>query len=513
MRFLAAAATIGGLTMISRIAGFIRDLLMASVIGAGAVADAFFVALKLPNLFRRISAEGAFNVAFVPLFSQKLEGEGREVALQMARVIMGVMTAVLGLFTLVAIAFMPGMVAVIAPGFVDDPERFAKAVELARLTFPYLLFISLASLIGGVMNVMGRFALYAFLPVLFNLCLICALLFYGVFGVEPVVALAIGVSVSGALQLVWMFVAACLNGAVLVPSMPRLTGSVRRVWVLMVPAIIGAGVMHINIIADMIMASFLGAGSVSHLYYADRLNQLPLGVIGVAIGTALLPMLSGAFNKDDLGQARHLYNQAVLYAFMIAVPCSVALLAAAPFFIQILFQHGAFTADDTAVTSAVLRAYALGLPAYVLGKILQTACFAQQDTRTPVRISIIVTGINIALSLILIQFIGVVGIALSTAVAGWLQLLMLGVMIRRKGHVGLNAQMPRRLFALGLSALLMGAGVYWMAQQMHFMADMGIAQRGLACIGVVLTGGMVYACGLKFIARVNVTTVMKDIKG
>lgn len=512
MRFLRAAATVGGFTMISRVAGFLRDLLMASVVGASAMADAFFVALKLPNLFRRISAEGAFNVAFVPLFSEALEQGGRDRALAMARTIMGVMLAVLSVFTAVMMVAMPAVISVLAPGFVDEPQRYEAAITLSRITFPYLLFISLASLIGGVMNVFYRFAPYAFLPLLFNLCLIAALLFHGLVGMQPVQALAWGVVVSGVFQLLWMIVSAAISGALVVPTWPKITPEVKRLWVLMLPAILGAGVMHINIVADMIMASFLGEGSVSHLYYADRLNQLPLGVIGVAIGTALLPLLSKAVAAADSGQVQKLYSQAIQYAFMIAMPAALALLAAGPFFVRALFQHGAFTQQDATIAAYVLQAYAIGLPAYVIGKVLQTACFARQDTRSPVRISVIITVINILLSLIFIQFIGVIGIALSTGLVGWLQVVLLRRVLVRRGDVLMDPALPPLLLKMGGCALIMAVCVFGVSFMLSPYSIGGFVERLIACLGLVISGALVYGLCLKFIAKVNLKNLVKDLK-
>ena len=512
MKFLAAAATVAGLTMISRIAGFARDLLMAGVLGASAMADAFFVALKLPNLFRRITAEGAFHVAFIPLFSGRREKHGDEAALAMARNIMGVMLAVLSLATLLVIAAMPGVISLIAPGFVDEAERFDMAVSLARVTFPYLMLISLSALIGGVMNVYGRFALYAFLPILFNAGLIAALLFYAVFGVEPVVALAWAVTLSGLVQLIWIGVAAAMKGQVLIPTWPRLTPEVKRLWQLMLPAIFGAGVMHINILADMVIASLLPAGSISHLYFADRLNQLPIGVIGVAIGTALLPMLSKAVAAGQGAEAARLYRQSLSYSLMATLPAAVALVVAAPLLVTSLFQHGAFTADDAAIAARVLQAYACGLPAYIMAKTYQGIFFAHQDTKTPVKISMIITAINIILSLILIRYIGVVGIAASTAFVGWVQVILLRRAVQDKG-VESDRNLAGLIIRMVIAALVMGGCVYAVGLGVSDMVDGAIHQRALACFALVAGGMVVYATGLRVIARVKITDIVKDIKG
>lgn len=513
MKFLAAAATVGGFTMLSRVAGFARDLLMASIVGAGALADAFFVALKLPNLFRRITAEGAFHVAFIPLFSEAREKQGEEQALAMARNIMGVMLAALSLLCVLFIAAMPGVISLIAPGFVNEDIRFNTAVDLAGVTFPYILFISLAALIGGVMNVYGRFALYAFLPVLFNFGLILALLFHGVFGVDAVTALAWAVSLSGLVQLLWIGVAAALKGQILMPTWPRITPEVKKLWALMVPAIFGAGVMHVNILADMIIASLLPAGSVSHLYYADRLNQLPIGVIGVAIGTALLPMLSRTVAAGKGGEAGRLYAQSITYSLMATLPAAVALVAVAPILVTALFQHGAFTANDAAVTARILQAYAIGLPAYILAKTYQAVFFANQDTTTPVKISIVITVINILLSLVLIRFIGVVGIAASTAFVGWVQVILLSRAIDKRDLITPDRPLRSPILRMGLAALVMGIALCAVGVWVGPMADAGAVERVIACFALVGTGVVVYGMGLAGIAKVKVKDVINDIRG
>lgn len=435
MSLFKAFATIGSLTLISRIAGFIRDILMAAMLGAGLVADAFLIALKLPNFFRRITAEGAFTVSFVPLYSEKLETKGQDDAVKMARTIMGVMLCILIIFTGMCIGGMPHIVGLLAPGFERGELRFDLAVSLAILTFPYLLLISMAALVGGILNAHNRFAAYAFVPILFNAVLVVILLMGGMTDAgddlkqSMVIAnfLAIGITLAGILQFLWVFVVAWRHGILIYPGLPRLTPEVKKLFKLMVPGIVGAGVIHLNLFADMIMASFLPVGSISHLYYADRLNQFPLGIIGIAIGTALLPMLSKAISGKRLDEANVLLNRSFLFASVLSLPAAAALAIMAEPFIRILFERGAFEAADTATTMLVLTAYAVGLPAFILGKVLQTSFFARQDTKTPVVISLVTTILNIGLSLTFIFVLktGIAGIAVATAIAAWLQVVLL----------------------------------------------------------------------------------------
>jgi len=420
MKLAKAMFTVAGLTGVSRVFGFIRDILTAAILGAGPIADAFFVALKLPNFFRRVTAEGAFSVAFVPLYTEKLEKENRAAADAFASNAFMVMLLILAAFSALAMIFMPYVLHVIAPGFVGDDLRFDTAVELSRITFPYLLLMSLTALLGGVLNAHNRFAPFAVAPVLFNLCLIGALLTTKHFE-SAGHALSYGVLFAGVIQLVWLVIAAKRASFRFKLKTPSFDVDIKRIFMLMGPGVIGAGVMHINLFADMIIASFLDAGSISYLYYADRLNQLPLGIVGIAVGTALLPMLSKALAKGDAARGQDLFNRALEMCLLLALPAAVALFVMPELLIHVLFERGAFTAEDTAAASLVLRCYAIGLPAYIAVKVFSTVHWARQDTMTPVKISVAATIVNIIMSLILIWYMGVAGIALATGLTAWMQ--------------------------------------------------------------------------------------------
>ena len=457
MTLLRSVATVGSYTLLSRVMGFVRDILTAALLGAGPVADAFFVAQRLPNLFRSLFAEGAFSAAFVPLFAGTMAEHGKEAARAFAEDALAVLLVALLAFVLVGEILMPLVMRVIAPGFAGDPAKFALAVALARITFPYLLFIALVALQGGVLNSVDRFAAAAATPTLLNLFLIAALLMMRRFGWHDGRALAWAVTAAGLAQFLWLMFSCARVGLALRLPWPRLTPQVRRTLAIMGPAAVGAGVTQVNLLISTALASFLPGGSVSYLYYADRLNQLPLGVVGIAVGTAILPPLSRQLRLGDHAGAVATQNRGLELALLLTLPAAVALaVLAQPIFI-VLFQRGAFTPADTAATAAALAAYALGLPAFVLVKVLAPAFFARHDTRTPVKVAVMAVAVNLGLTLTLMQFLAHVGIALSTTCAGWLNALTLLALLVRRGHFRLDRRARRNLPRVALAALGMGA--------------------------------------------------------
>lgn len=456
MKLMKAMATVAGLTGASRILGFVRDILTAAILGAGPIADAFFVALKLPNFFRRVTAEGAFSVAFVPLYSEALEKEGDDKASLFASNAFSVMIMFLAPFTLLAILAMPYIIYAIAPGFHDEPLRFNTAVELSRITFPYLLLMSLTALMGGVLNAHNRFAPFASAPILFNLCLIIALLVFTKFTQTAGHAMAIGIFFAGIAQFLWLFYFVRRQNIRLRFKKPEFTVKIKRLFKLMGPGVIGAGVVHINLFADLIIASLLASGSISYLYYADRLNQLPLGMVGIAVGTALLPMLSKSIAAGDDSETKSLFNRSLEICLLLALPAAVALFVLPEVLIATLFERGVFTAEDTAVASKALMGYAIGLPAYIAVKVFSTAYWSGQDTMSPVKISIFVTAINIVLSLSLIGPFGVAGIAISTGFVGWVQLYLLRRGLKGREVFQFDERFRRVIFKILFSSILMG---------------------------------------------------------
>ncbi|MFQ3622366.1 MAG: murein biosynthesis integral membrane protein MurJ [Acetobacteraceae bacterium] len=478
---LRAVLTVGGWTAASRVLGFVRDIMVAAALGAGPAADAFFVALKLPNVFRRLFGEGAFAAAFVPLFAGTLAAEGRVAARRVAEGALSVLLAALSGLTLLAILFMPQAMAVLAPGFLDDPVRFPLAVELTRITFPYLLLVCLVAAMSGVLNGLDRFAAAAAAPLLFNAALIGGILAAEATAGSVAHGLAWGVAAAGVLQLLALAWALHAAGMPLALPRPRLTPEVRTLLRRMGPGAIGAGVTQINLMVDVIIASFLPAGAIAFLYYADRVTQLPLGVIGTAVGTAVLPKLSREARAGESGAAVATLNRAVELALLLTVPAAVGLGVAAWPIIRVLFGRGAFGEADVAATAAALAAYALGLPAYVLVKVLAPGFFARGDTRSPVKVAIVCVVLNIALNLLLIGPLGHVGIALATVLSAWVNAAALGVWLARDGRFAPDPRLRRFLPRLLLASVLMGVAV-WAAGTLAF-ASLLLA-RGLRWLGL-----------------------------
>ncbi|MEQ8387199.1 MAG: murein biosynthesis integral membrane protein MurJ [Alphaproteobacteria bacterium] len=455
MSLFRSSATVGGYTLISRVLGFLRDLLIAAVLGTSPVADAFFVAFRIPNLFRRLTGEGAFNAAFVPVFAGLIERDGRPAAEYFAGQVLSIMILVLAGLTLLAEAAMPWVIMAIAPGFIDDPDKFDLAVTFTRLTFPYLLLVSLMAILGAVLNAMMRFAAAAAAPILLNIVMIAMMLTAMDAFATPGHALALGVTLGGVAQLALMVVACRRAGVAIRPVRPRLTPQIRRWLRLMGPGLVGAGVLQINLLAGTIIASLLPTGAISYLYYADRVNQLPLGVVGVAIGTALLPMLSRRLKAGDEAGGRAAQNRALELGLFFTLPAAAALMIVPEPMIGVLFERGAFSARATTETSQTLAAFAVGLPAYVLVRVLAPGFFAREDTVTPVRIAALAVAANIMLSLALVFPFGHVGIAAATSLASWLNAVLLALTLRRRGHLQPDLRLRDRLWRIVLAVLVM----------------------------------------------------------
>ncbi len=509
MALLRSVATVGGYTLVSRVLGFVRDVLMAAMLGAGPVADAFFVAFKLPNFFRRLFAEGAFNAAFVPLYAGTLTTEGQASARAFAEQAQAVVAASLLVLVLALELAMPWVVAVIAPGFTETPARFALAVDLARITMPYLFFIALVSLMAGVLNGLGRFAAAAAAPILLNLCLIAALLWGARFAPTAAHALAWGVAGAGLAQFIWMAAASLRAGAPLRPRRPRLTKKVRRLVVLMVPGAIGAGVVQINLLVDLVIGSLLPFGSISYLFFADRLNQLPLGVVGIAVGTALLPLLSRQLKAGDEAAAMNSLNRAIEVGMLLTLPAAAALIAIPWPIVTVLFERGAFGPEAAAATAAALAAYAAGLPAYVMIKILAPGFFARQDTVTPVKVASVCVAINIVLNLLLMEPLAHVGIAVATAVAAWINALTLAALLRRRGHLTVDARLASRLPRVAFASAVMAAGLWAVAGLLGGWLAGPLALQVLA-LGVLVGGGLI---GFALLALLTGAATPADLRG
>jgi putative peptidoglycan lipid II flippase len=475
----------------------VRDVLIAGALGAGPVADAFFFAFRLPNFFRRLFAEGAFNAAFIPQFARRLGDRG--LARLFAEDVLAVLVAALLAFLLAVEIAMPWLLRVIVSGWVGQPQ-FVLTVEFARITFPYLLFISLVSLFGGVLNSLDRFAAAAVAPALLNLCMIAALLWFASAAPTPGHALAWAVAGAGVLQFLFLAAAAAQAGMALRLPWPRLTPEVRRVLTLMIPAAIGSSVQQINLLIDAVIASFLPSGSVSYLYYADRIYELPLAVIGIAIGTAILPLLARQIRADEHEAAIATLNRAVGFGMLLTLPAAAALAVLAEPIIAVLFERGAFGPAETRATAAALAAYAFGLPAFVLVKILSPGFFAREDTATPVRIAVVCIAINIAVALALIGPLLHVGLATATVVSSWVNALALGWLLHRRGAFQPSAELRDRLIRMVLASAAMAAALSLLAIGLSSWLAAAPLWRALA-LAILVGAGLAAYLGLAVALR------------
>ena len=493
MQLVRSIATVGGWTMTSRILGFVRDVLIAQILGAGMVADAFFIAFKFPNLFRRLLGEGAMNAAFVPLYARRLEGEGKAAADAFAAGVAAALTAWTLVLTVIAMAAMPWIMMVQAAGFVDEPEKFDLTVELARITFPYLLFMVLSAMMSGMLNSVGKFAAAAAAPVILNLVFIATLFLIHIHVLPlPGHALAVAVAIAGALQFA-MLGFACHKAGIMVPlPLPRLTPGVKRLLMLMAPGILGAGVVQINVMVGDLLATLLRQGSVSFLYYADRVNQLPLGVVGVAVGVALLPLLARQLRAGHHEAAMYSMNRAVEVTLLLTLPAATALIAIPWPIVSTLFERGAFSADAALATADALRAFAIGLPAYVLIKALTPGFFAREDTRTPVKIAIGAVALNLILAVALMQVLAHVGIALAAAVSAWANAGFLAFLLHRSGHFQPDARLIRAVPRVLLAAIVMALALWAGADVLDDWFRAGAARKLLALAGLILAGMVLF---------------------
>ena len=442
MKLYRGFVTVGAMTILSRMLGFVRDVLIAAVLGTSFVADAFFVAFRVPNMFRRLFAEGAFDAAFVPLFARRMHTDGLEAARAFAGQALSGLTFILVAFTILGEIAMPWLMLLLAPGFRDDPEKFALVVLLARIALPYLVCMSLVALYTGVLNALGRFAIAAFTPSLLNIVLIAVLLALVATGNvdrgHAGVVLAWGVAVSGVLQIVVIGFAAARFGVSVPFKRPRLTPEMQRLIALAAPGIVAGGIGQLTGVISTIIATFQDR-VVSWLYYADRIFQLPLGVIGVAVGVVLLPDLSHKLRTGDLRAVIASENRALEFALLLTLPAATALLIAATPIMRVLFEHGAFTAADTEATAKMLAALALGLPAYVLIKVLHPSFFAREDTKTPMVFAAIAMALNVVLSFALFMAVGGTGIAIATTLSGWVNVGLLVACLESRGEFALDA--------------------------------------------------------------------------
>ncbi len=500
IRLMSGFLTVGVWTLLSRVLGFVRDILIAGWLGTGPVAEAFLVAFSLPNMFRRFFAEGAFNTAFIPLFSKKLE-IGAD-AQRFANDAFAALGSLLIVFTLLAQVCMPWLVLAMASGFAGD-ERFDLAVMFGRIAFPYILFISLAALLSGVLNATGRFAAAAAAPVLLNVILILALLLAetGLFtsgdstmqqpGMRHGTFLVWGVLLAGIAQLALLWVAARRAGFRITPQRPRLTPDIKRLAIIALPAMLAGGVVQVNLLVGRQVASFY-EGAIAWLSYADRLYQLPLGVVGIAVGVVLLPDLSRRLaSRDDTG-ARTALSRAGEVSLALTIPSAVALVVIPYPMISVLFQRGAFDAADAGATALAVAVYGLGLPAFVLQKVLQPLYFAREDTRTPFRFAVVSMIVNVVVAVAMAYLLGYIGAAIGTTVAAWTMTLQLALGTRAMGEVArFDDRFYRRLWRICAAAAVMGLVLVMVAALLSDALETA-GVRYLALAGLILAGIVTY---------------------
>jgi len=453
---------VGVMTTGSRILGFVRDALVAAVLGTGPAADAYLAAFRFPNLFRRLFAEGAFNTAFIPLFAKHLEQDGTEAARLWAARIMSWLVAVVTSVTILVEIFMPWILPLFVPGFLDDPQKYDLTVLLTRICFPYLMCMSLMAAYAAILNGLNRFTASSFAPILLNIVMIvfmAPLVLWPNTDVQTAIWIAIGTIAGGIAQLAMVY--AAIRRAGFVPHLhwPKFDAEVQRFWILAIPAVIAGGITQVNIFVGTIIASSADS-AIAYLYYADRLYQLPLGIIGIAIGTVLLPELSRHLKGGRDKEADASQNQALLISMLLSMPAATALIALAQPIVAVLFQRGAFSATDTYETAQTMIWFSAGLPAYVLIRVLQPGFFAREDTKTPTIFAGVSVIINIVLSLLLFPSLKHVGIALATSVAAWANAVLLGVWLGRRGHFTLPAEDWRRHALIIVASLVMAAVLY-----------------------------------------------------
>jgi putative peptidoglycan lipid II flippase len=480
--------TVGGYTLLSRLTGFARDIMLAAILGAGPVADAFFVALRLPNHFRAIFAEGAFNAAFVPAYAH-VHGQSEAGAKIFADRIFTLLFAAQVILLVVAWLFMPQVIAILAPGFSKDPERGQLAIELTRITFPYLLLVTLVTLYGGMLNVMHRFASAAAAPIFLNLSMMATLALAAFFP-GPGYAAAWGVLIAGILEFLLLAGDAWRNGILPRFAWPRLAEDVRAFFRALGPATIGSMGTQVALFADTIIATFLPAGALSALYYADRLNQLPIGVIGIAMGTVLLPEMSRRLAAGDFDGAATSQRRAFDFTLLMSVPFVAAFIAVPDTIMRAMFARGAFTKGDAAAAGATLAAYAIGLIPFVLIRSAVATFYARKDTATPVKAALTGVAVNVALKVALVGSLAQIGLALATAVGAWINLLLVIGFAVRAGYLSLDRVLLQSFAKFVFAGAILGAAL-WFVARIATNSLAKIAFRDEATLGLLVVVGVV----------------------
>ncbi len=491
-RVTKAAGVVGAATLLSRLLGFIRDVVIAWFFGAGLSSDAFFVAFRIPNLLRRLFAEGSLSIAFIPVFTEYLTVKGREEAFKLARAAMWLLSMILAIVAVFGILLSPVIIKIIAPGFIDSPEKFSLTVNLTRIMFPYIFFIGLVALSMGILNSLGHFAAPALAPVFLNIAMICSVFFISPYMSDPVTGLAIGVLIGGVLQLTLQIPFLIKKGLYCWQRVTIFHPGLKRIGVLMLPTVFGAAVYQINILVGTLLASLLPEGSVSYLYYADRLVQFPLGIFAIATATAILPSISRQAASRDLEAVKATFSHAMNLVLFITIPSMVGLIILREPIVALLFKRGVFDSEATQLTAYALLYYSIGLWAFSGVRIVVSTFYALQDTKTPVRIAVISIIANIVLGIILMGPLAHGGLALSTSLAS---MLNLGLLIRalkiKLGSLGLRSIAESACKSL-LCAAIMGVIVSIVSIFMIPLADGSLYGLFFGLIGTIIIGFLLY---------------------
>lgn len=508
IRLLPAFLTVGVWTLLSRVLGFVRDISIAGFLGSGPVAEAFLIAFSLPNMFRRFFAEGAFNMAFVPMFSKKVQADSE--AKEFATDAMSGLAGILIVFTVLAQFVMPWLVLAMASGFQGD-ERFDLAVYFGRVAFPYILFISLAALLSGVLNSLGRFAAAAAAPVLLNIIFIAAMGLGYVVGWDIGTALIWAVPLAGIAQLLLLWIAASRAGMRLIPRRPKFTPELKRLAIIAAPAALAGGVVQINLLVGRQVASFFD-GAIAWLNYADRLYQLPLGLVGVAIGVVLLPDLSRRLQAGDHDGGRDAYNRATEFSLALTLPAAAALIAIPYPLVSVLFERGAFTESDSISTAYAVAVYGLGLPAFVLLKTITPLYFAREDTKTPFKFALVSMVVNVVIAVGLMGTMGYLAAALGTTLAAWANFALLWRGTRHMdGASKIDTRLGRAAPRILAASLLMGV-VIWVASGAIEPLFQGGYIRYVALLGLVGLGASVYAGSVILLGGINLSQLKAGLR-
>ncbi|MBM4271236.1 MAG: murein biosynthesis integral membrane protein MurJ [Deltaproteobacteria bacterium] len=509
-RVARAAGVVGFSTMLSRIFGFLRDMVVAGFFGAGLATDAFFVAFRIPNLLRRLFAEGSLTVSFVPVFTEYLKKKSREDAFEVANIAFTILSVILAVVSVAGILLSPLIVTVMAPGFHKVPEQYELTVFLTRLMFPYIFFISLVALCMGILNSLRHFAAPALSPVVLNICMILAALLLRDYFAEPIISLAVGVMAGGVLQLVMQWPFLLKLGVRITPDFRARHPGIERIGRLMLPAVFGAAIYQINIFISTILASLLPSGSVSYLYYADRVVELPLGVFAIAVGTATLPSFSEQVAKGDFDELKRTISFSLRLILFITIPATVALIILRVPIISVLFQRGAFDVQSTILTSQALLFYTFGLWAFSVIRVIVSAFYSFQDTKSPMKAAIVALVVNVICSVILMFPLKHGGLALATSIASAVNVIMLSMILRKKIGTFVDQEFHRSVFKMFLASLIM-LGVIFLIDAGLPWRDEGPFNERLLYLTVCVFAGMGAFIVSSFIIKCREMTMIVEM--